>query len=207
MHNTPDTTPYSLHWVPAIESTGTRKPGDRVPLDIVCTSRSQLKRKCIDMTPRFLLLAVLTGSLSACAQLPWSNAGDSPAELTPQHQANHPGSDNTMKDQTPLDATESAATSPLEPASFIEYNGNSILANVISTGCTSSADFHIEYTMVENQCQISIVRDKPDFCRRAPFTKQVQVDWNLPAECANTPLVLTNPPLDESQDERNAITR
>lgn len=112
-----------------------------------------------------------------------------------------------MDHQQHSDTQEPALSASLEPASNMQFNGRSILATVTSNGCTSSADFHIEYALLEEHCQISIVRDKPDYCRRAPFPQQITIDWVAPAECRQLNLVFANPPLDESQFERHTLTR
>lgn len=85
----------------------------------------------------------------------------------------------------------------LEKAGDVSHDGRLIQARVISTGCTSSTDFHIEYNVEGGVCQVTIVRDKRDFCRKAPEVIQVQIPWERPMDCAGLDIVFTNPPLDE----------
>lgn len=82
-----------------------------------------------------------------------------------------------------------------EPVSGFKFDGNTIVADVISHGCTRNDDFRIEHVVSQNQCMLVVTRIKPDFCRRAPMLQTINVEWQVPAECQSLPIVLSNPVL------------
>lgn len=86
----------------------------------------------------------------------------------------------------------------VEPANVgsISYDGTHVLATVVSTGCTSPEHFEVVSQMNETSCLVTLMRNRPDFCRRAPFVMEVSVAWELPAGCEREALVLTNPIVD-----------
>jgi hypothetical protein len=67
-----------------------------------------------------------------------------------------------------------------------------VRAEVMSTGCTSSKDFEISHTATDAACELTLVRKKPDFCRRVPFMVEVSVPWSAPEGCENLPVKFTN---------------
>ncbi len=82
-----------------------------------------------------------------------------------------------------------------EPISGFKFNGNTIVAEVISHGCTRNDDFEIEYVVSNNQCNVLVTRVKPDLCRRAPMLQTIEVEWQAPADCQSLPIILSNPVL------------
>ena len=74
----------------------------------------------------------------------------------------------------------------------IAFDGNSVMAKVISTGCTSSEHFEVRHEVREARCYLTLVRNKPDFCRRAPFAKDVIVPFTPPAACSALPVAFDN---------------
>ena len=89
-----------------------------------------------------------------------------------------------------------ALESSLEPVSAFVFTDDNIQASVISHGCTSSNNFVVQHEINNDQCVVSIVRTKPDLCRRAPFIADINIAWSLPASCESHQLVLANPVLE-----------
>jgi len=83
----------------------------------------------------------------------------------------------------------------LEAISSLRFNGSRITASVISYGCTDSADFIIEHEIANGRCNISLVRTKPDLCKRAPLLADLSLEWSMPDDCADLELVVANPVL------------
>jgi len=51
----------------------------------------------------------------------------------------------------------------------------SIIITVISTGCTQEEDFHLQTSSTPDGYDVSIMRTKPDRCRRAPMYEQIRI--------------------------------
>lgn len=51
----------------------------------------------------------------------------------------------------------------------------SIAFTVISTGCTEEQDFHLQTSATAEGYDVSIMRTKPDRCRRAPMYQQILI--------------------------------
>ena len=83
----------------------------------------------------------------------------------------------------------------MEKISNAVYDGESVTVTVISHGCTKASHFALEHRVVNGQCELSVVRTKPDLCRRAATPITVGIAWTAPAECAELPLVFANPVL------------
>ena len=92
--------------------------------------------------------------------------------------------------QEPPDAVQ------LESVVMIGFDGASVNAGVISTGCTLAEHFTVEHEVRDNACYLTLVRTKPDYCRRVPFVIDVSVPWEPPAECADLTVEFANPILD-----------
>ncbi len=88
----------------------------------------------------------------------------------------------------------------LEPVSAIKFNGEKVSVGVISFGCTTSADFTIEHSIVNGACEIKIKRFNRDVCRRAPFVANIELSWSQPDDCRELPIVVANPLLITSDD-------
>ncbi len=82
-----------------------------------------------------------------------------------------------------------------EALSAVRFDGSAFHAGVLSFGCTSSTDFIIEHKIVDSQCRVTLVRTKPDLCRRAPMIAELSVPWSVPEACNELDLVVTNPVL------------
>lgn len=52
---------------------------------------------------------------------------------------------------------------------------DSIIITVISTGCTQEEDFHLQTSSTPEGYDVSIMRTKPDRCRRAPMYQQIRI--------------------------------
>ena len=74
----------------------------------------------------------------------------------------------------------------------IAFEGNAVTAKVISTGCTSSEHFEVRHEVQEGQCYLTLIRNKPDYCRRAPFAMDVVVPFTPPATCSALPVAFGN---------------
>ncbi|KJY80028.1 hypothetical protein [Vibrio nigripulchritudo] len=61
-----------------------------------------------------------------------------------------------------------------------------------STGCTDDKSFELQIDKVEtNRVSVSIIRTKPDYCRRSPMFEEFQL--TLPQELNEVELVVNNP--------------
>lgn len=90
----------------------------------------------------------------------------------------------------------------VEAVSAVGYDGTHLSASVISHGCTHSTDFSIKHEIVDGRCKITLVRDKPDMCRRAPMIAQMVIEWSAPDDCNDLELVIANPVLVTAGDGR-----
>jgi len=89
----------------------------------------------------------------------------------------------------------------LDAVSGFSFTGQTIRASLISHGCTSSTDFNVEHESEAGMCRVSIMRSKPDLCRRAAFVVNVELDWSLPDDCVDLNVTLANPLLKTSDPE------
>ena len=85
------------------------------------------------------------------------------------------------------------ATRSVETVGSIEFDGTSVNATVVSTGCTTSENFSVEHAQDADTCHVVLLRNKADFCRRAPFVATVSVPWVPPANCESQSVVFDNP--------------
>ncbi|MDB3936506.1 hypothetical protein N9383_07320, partial [Granulosicoccus sp.] len=72
------------------------------------------------------------------------------------------------------------------------FEANAVTAKVMSTGCTAPEHFEITHEVREGQCYLTLVRNKPDFCRRVPFAMDVIVPFTPPAACSALPVAFDN---------------
>lgn len=93
----------------------------------------------------------------------------------------------------------------LVPVSAIKFNGSKISAGVISFGCTTSADFTIQHAIVNGVCEVKINRVKRDFCKRAPFVANIELEWSQPDDCRELDIVVVNPLLITRDDNVTKI--
>lgn len=94
------------------------------------------------------------------------------------------------KGATDVDASESVQA--------INFDGLAVNASVISTGCTTAANFHVDHEMVNDACVATLVRDAPDLCRRAPFVTELSIAWQPPQNCTISSVTFANPIVDLS---------
>lgn len=90
---------------------------------------------------------------------------------------------------------QTANKNKLESISGVSFDGKQIKASVISHGCTNATDFIIEHELVDNRCVLTIIRSKPDMCRRAPMLAEVSFDWSVPEDCTGSDIFVANPML------------
>lgn len=83
-----------------------------------------------------------------------------------------------------------------EALQFASFTEGFVRFGVRSTGCTTAEHFHIEHELQEGQCAVTIVRDKPDFCRRAPHVIELSLAWSPPPSCNASAVQISNPIVD-----------
>ena len=83
-----------------------------------------------------------------------------------------------------------------EQVQSIAYDGAAVVAKVISTGCTSDEHFEVYQEVRDGSCYLTLMRNKPDYCRRAPFVMDVTVPWTLTEDCSTLPVVFGNELID-----------
>ena len=143
------------------------------------SAANRIKRLCIAL---FSLVFVLF--VSAC----YGNALESTSQV------NLDVNQIMTKDVKQL-AFKRVANKAAEPLANVQYNGVEVIAEVISHGCTAAEDFSVQHESVDNVCYATVVRDKPDYCRRAPAQIKIVLKWSQPEACASLPLAFTNPEL------------
>ena len=88
---------------------------------------------------------------------------------------------------------ETQVTDNLEPIAEPSVQGPMMVFGVKSFGCTKPTDFRISAKADGGHCLIEIVREKPDFCKKAPSISTMRVEWAAPSECAGLPVEFGNP--------------
>ncbi|MBD1555538.1 hypothetical protein HC752_01135 [Vibrio sp. S9_S30] len=67
-----------------------------------------------------------------------------------------------------------------------------------STGCTDDKSFELQIDKVEaGKVSASVIRTKPDYCRRAPMFEEFQI--SLPNELDDVEVVVINPEVPPSE--------
>ena len=51
----------------------------------------------------------------------------------------------------------------------------------------------------EGRCELTVVRTKPDLCRKASELINIELEWALPSNCTGIDVVFLNPALDPVQ--------
>jgi len=97
------------------------------------------------------------------------------------------------KTTTELAPVDKYKDETLESISRVEFNGETLAFTVISNGCTRAEHFSVKENIVDGQCQLTIVRDKPDFCRRAPLSVDLSISWQPSDACESKEIIITNP--------------
>lgn len=87
----------------------------------------------------------------------------------------------------------------------LTYDGEKVRFNVLSNGCTAPEDFRIDTVPDTDTCLITIVRTKPDLCKKATAPTVIEIDWAKPAECLDYPLVVTNPLLEDKPRDASGL--
>lgn len=101
----------------------------------------------------------------------------------------------TLTEQKALDEQQTTGAKQVMDAERvyrIALEQGAVVADVISTGCTLAEHFEIRQEINEAQCQLTLVRNKPDFCRRVPFVMEVRVPWDAPDDCATLSVTFGN---------------
>lgn len=86
----------------------------------------------------------------------------------------------------------------VEPLQQIKIEDKQLIFNVMSTGCTQTDDFIVNSQTIDQQCQLTIYRIKPDLCKRAALPMQIKIDWDKNAHCNDNSVQLINPPLNQN---------
>ncbi len=152
------------------------------------------------MTPKMTLRAtLLAGScmlLGACAQTTCPDgecAADGDTAISPK---NGESSSVSEKSKPEIDPIAALGVDKQEPVQSIRYDGEHITFETLSNGCTVIDHFHIEHAVADGQCQITLVRDQMDMCRRAPAVAELSMPWTLPDGCTAETVSFTNPVVD-----------
>lgn len=87
----------------------------------------------------------------------------------------------------------------VEPVKNPLYDAGKIRFTAISNGCTAAADFQVEHAVNGNICELTLVRSKPDYCRKASAPVDLELEWLLPVGCAGLQIVFQNPELDDAK--------
>ena len=85
------------------------------------------------------------------------------------------------------------------------FDENSIRFSAISNGCTASSDFIVEHLINNGRCELTVLRSKPDLCRKASALIEIELPWSLPDNCSpDMEVVFLNPEAGQlaSGDER-----
>lgn len=79
--------------------------------------------------------------------------------------------------------------------SIVEPNiqGPTMVFGVKSFGCTKASDFSINAKVEDGHCLIEILREVPDFCKKAPSIRTMRIEWAAPDDCAGLPVEFSNP--------------
>lgn len=72
---------------------------------------------------------------------------------------------------------------PAQVVGSIRFDGTHVLATVVSTGCAPPEYFEVLSQINATSCQVTLMRNKPDFCRRAPLAVDIAIAWEMPANC------------------------
>lgn len=106
----------------------------------------------------------------------------------------------TAPSQSKLAQADATAHNKLERVANVTVNQHNVLATVVSNGCTSAQDFTVQYELVNDQCRVSIVRTKPDYCKRAPMAVDLRIASSLPSDCVGAEMIVINPELKIEQN-------
>lgn len=98
------------------------------------------------------------------------------------------------------DQSSEKDNAPVERVGSVDINDERVRFDAISHGCTTSEHFELQVETVENNCRLTIVRTKPDLCRRAPFAVSLSVEWSYEKECGGSDIFIANPVLIISDD-------
>lgn len=122
----------------------------------------------------------------------WSDECDSTVEIPPEIRV-----DQAMK-QFSHDTTNET-----EAVGHVSYDGKQVVFSTQSTGCTLAEHFHVEHKASDGVCLATLVRDRPDMCRRAPFIVNLTLLWKQPEECQALETVFNNPLMDSHERLRD----
>ena len=107
--------------------------------------------------------------------------------------------DTVVRENTAM--TMSADQSALVPVANVRVEQDQVIATVISFGCTSAEDFTVEHAVLNNRCELSIIRTKPDFCKKAPMPVELSIATSIPDLCLQGEVVITNPAMRPRQND------
>lgn len=144
---------------------------------------------------RCLLMVSAITLLSGCSFNECATEDCQPDMKEPQEKVIKIMEDNTKENGLAGADNPGHVADALEPASNMSYSDGLVSASVMSTGCTMAKDFHIEHSVKDKICQITIVRDRQDMCRKAPESIEVSLAWEKPPECNEADLEFMNPAL------------
>lgn len=94
------------------------------------------------------------------------------------------------------ESTKTNSGNTKEAISALTFDGSNMTFTATSNGCTRPAHFNITYEPTGNECQITIVREQPDYCRRVPIPVEISLPWARPLQCQEKTLTVGNPLLE-----------
>ncbi|MFK7892866.1 MAG: hypothetical protein AB8B63_18780 [Granulosicoccus sp.] len=155
------------------------------------------KRKYGTMRIHTLATSILLAALAATGCTQFCNSDDCRPEAATTTQ------EQILKQEQSLSVGQEARVStenqpePLLTVASIVVENGTLMASVVSNGCTRAEDFHIDYQYRESDgtatCNVTLVRDKPDYCRRSPAWVSVSLPWQPPESCNDLPVEFSNP--------------
>ena len=132
---------------------------------------------------------VLCITIQAQASDKTISTGDSKAMKQPADEANK----QTTKNTTKPTAVDKYAIESLESISQVVFDGETLGFTVISNGCTRAEHFSVKEDLVDGRCLLTVQRDTPDFCRRAPLPVDLSISWQPSDACASKEIIIANP--------------
>lgn len=163
-------------------------------------------RLCILLTSLLLLGCQSTASQSTVSQF-------NLAEKNQPTRANPTAKPNTPESRLVPVSLKDKSAMATEKINGLTYNGQTLRFNALSNGCTSSEDFRIDTridtpigTIGEDaSCLITIIRTKPDLCKKATEPVSIEINWAKPENCLDLPLVNANPLLEDKPRDTSGM--
>jgi len=85
------------------------------------------------------------------------------------------------------------------------YENERVLFSAVTNGCTKSADFMVEHEVIDGRCELTVVRIKPDYCRKASSIMEIELEWSLPSACADAEVYFLNPEIGDLASAKSPV--